>query len=149
MATAPLRLRRKEGRLIAYPVKASTKIYEGDFVVLDSGASPLTASTSSGAVYVGIAAESVDNSAGALGAEQVLVWCSGVFEVPHNSGSAPTLGAEVHVDYETSTQQVRLAAPAGTGRRVLKAGRCVKTGTSVSQVRIDGHALREIVSVNP
>lgn len=146
MATAPLRLRRKEGRLIAYPVKASTKIFEGDFVVLDSGASPVLSTTTAGSRYVGIAAESVDNSTGTFGAEQVLVWCSGVFEVPHNSGSVPTLGAEVYVDVDNSTQQVRAAAP-GSGKRNVKVGRCVRTGTGVSQIRVDQHALAEAVTV--
>lgn len=57
----------KHPGLKSYPVKASTKIYDGALVAVDSNGYALPAADTSGLKVVGVADSTVDNSSGAAG----------------------------------------------------------------------------------
>jgi hypothetical protein len=57
----------KERGLKAYPVKASTKIYDGSLVGVDSNGAALPAANASALRVVGVARGQADNSSGAVG----------------------------------------------------------------------------------
>lgn len=62
----------RTGDVLGYPVKGSTKVYQGGLTVLNAGyAAPGSAAT--GLVAVGRAEETVDNSSGADGAVTIKV----------------------------------------------------------------------------
>jgi hypothetical protein len=63
-----------------YPVAASTKIYAGSLVCVNADGFAVPAADTSGYVFVGVALEQVDNSAGANGAKNLRVRRQGVFE---------------------------------------------------------------------
>jgi hypothetical protein len=113
---------------MSYPVKASTKIYQGSLVVLNAGfAAP--GSTATGLIAVGRAKATVDNSAGADGALFVDVE-EGIYKWVNASGD-PILAANVGaVCYITDDQTVNITA---TGKSV--AGRCVKLETGFAWVK--------------
>ena len=70
----------REGVELDYPVAASTKIYAGSLVCVNADGFAVTAADTSGYVFVGVALEQVDNSAGANGAKNVRIRREGVFE---------------------------------------------------------------------
>lgn len=59
-------------RINIYPVKASTTIYKGDLLAIDSGGG-VTPSAAGGSTDIGVAMEYVDNSSGGLGDKMVAV----------------------------------------------------------------------------
>ena len=70
----------REGVELDYPVAASTKIYAGSLVCVNADGFAVPAADTSGYVFVGVALEQVDNSAGANGAKNLRVRRQGVFE---------------------------------------------------------------------
>ncbi len=66
------------GDIQSYPVKGSTKIYKGQIVSVDSGYL-LRSSDSLGILFVGVAAEEVDNSSGSSGDKMCKVYRKGIF----------------------------------------------------------------------
>lgn len=68
--TAPRLISEKAGVTSTVPVAASTKIFQGALVVMDTGVAK-PGYTAAGLVVLGIAEETVDNSAGADGALSV------------------------------------------------------------------------------
>lgn len=67
----------RRGELASYPVKASTTIYAGSIVcVLNSSGHAQPGSDTANLVFVGIAREKADNSAGAAGDVSVEVDCA-------------------------------------------------------------------------
>lgn len=60
----------KEGRTSTAPVKAATTIHQGALVVMDNGYA-VPGKTGAGLVAIGVAEETVDNSAGSNGAKTV------------------------------------------------------------------------------
>jgi len=77
------------GRRQSYGVAASTTIYKGALVAIDTDGYLIPAADTASIVCVGVADESADNSGGADGDLSVLVWRSGVFAFAAN-GTAPT-----------------------------------------------------------
>ena len=57
----------RNGRAISLPVKAATIIYAGALVAINADGNALPAADTAGLTVVGVATESVDNSAGAAG----------------------------------------------------------------------------------
>jgi hypothetical protein len=78
-ATAKVDSQRKDSDLISYKMGA-VKIYKGTLVVVraDGYAYPARNSTATD-VFIGVAYETVDNSAGAAGDKEVLVQTTGTF----------------------------------------------------------------------
>lgn len=60
-------------RTVSKPVKASTTIYKGGLVAIDSTGYAVPAADTAGHKVIGVALEKIDNSAGASGALNVLV----------------------------------------------------------------------------
>lgn len=71
---------RKDGIEVAYPVAASTKIYAGSQVCINTSGYAVPAADTAGYKFVGVAQEYVDNSAGANGDLTVRVRRKGSFE---------------------------------------------------------------------
>ncbi len=70
----------REGVEVDYPVAAGAKIYAGSLVCVNADGFAVPAADTSGYVFVGVALEQVDNSAGANGAKSLRVRREGVFE---------------------------------------------------------------------
>lgn len=70
----------REGVEVEFPVAASTKIYAGSMVCVNTGGFAVPAADTSGYTFVGVAQEQVDNSSGGDGAKMVRVRRAGVFE---------------------------------------------------------------------
>src|SRR4051812_23173538 len=107
-ATADRDSRRTDGRLKAYPVLGSTRLYKGTLVGvstsfqagyltrLDHGTTDL--------VFLGVTYEGADNSGGSLGAISCRVQKDGEYEFIYNGGDATQslVGREVYaVDDQT------------------------------------------------
>lgn len=108
----------RDGLVMAFPVKAGVKIYAGALVVLDAGyAKPGV--KADGLVFVGRAAQQVDNAGGADGAAQVLVQRKRVFRWKNSAGGGKVAQADVGgaayiADDETVTKTAGGASKAGT-----------------------------------
>lgn len=70
----------REGIEIEFPVAATTKIYAGSLVCVNSSGYAVPAADTSGFKFIGVALSQVDNGTGADGAKSVRVRRSGVFE---------------------------------------------------------------------
>ncbi|MFQ3611271.1 MAG: hypothetical protein SNJ72_07230, partial [Fimbriimonadales bacterium] len=69
----------REGLLMSYAVKANVRIWKGALVCVDSTGFLVPASDTAGLRFVGVAFESVDNTAGANGAVRCRVIKRGSF----------------------------------------------------------------------
>jgi hypothetical protein len=87
----------RQGIELDYPVKASTRIYAGSMVAVDSTGHAVPAANATGYKFVGVAMEQVDNSAGANGAIFIRVRTSGVFDFTATSIAQDNIGAEMYV----------------------------------------------------
>jgi hypothetical protein len=87
----------RQGLEMEYPLKASTRIYAGSMVALDSTGYAVPAANATGHKFVGVALQQVDNSAGANGAVLVRVRTAGVFDFGATSISQANVGADMYV----------------------------------------------------
>lgn len=105
---------RREGAFRHYPVKASTEIFKGSIVVIDSSGYAVPASTATGLVGPGRAEEHVDNSDGANGDKTVRVRRDGAYHyVDAADATAMDRTAIGDPVYATDDQTVTLTS---TGR---------------------------------
>lgn len=85
---------RKQGDEVAYPVLAGQKIYEGSTVLIEASSGyaitndGTTKTISAGDMFVGICAETADNTSGSNGDVEVRVYAKGTFELPFASGDS-------------------------------------------------------------
>ena len=84
-----------EGEIIVLPVAASTKIFAGSFVCVNSGGFVVPGADTSGLVFAGVAREYADNSAGANGAVSVKVQRRGLVKSVTGTISAANIGNKV------------------------------------------------------
>ncbi len=82
----------REGIELDFPVAASIKIYAGSLVCVNADGYAVPAADTSGYIFVGVALEQVDNSAGANGAKSVRIRREGVFEFDAASISQAMVG---------------------------------------------------------
>lgn len=94
---------RKDDDLLAYQVKASTKIYKGSAVSVDSSGYVVPAVGTAKRV-VGVAYETVDNSSGASGALSVRVWRKGSFVFNTSGLTVANIGDKVYVTDDNTVQ---------------------------------------------
>lgn len=97
--SAPYEAARKEGDYVLYSVGASTKIYKGSLLATraDGCVYPVRAPESGQPdVFVGVADETVDNSAGAAAAMGVKTWKKGSFVVAMPGASITNIGSLVY-----------------------------------------------------
>lgn len=124
--------KRRNGDQFSYPAKAATKVYAGSMVVLDAGvAAP--GRTATGLIAVGVAEETVDNSAGAAGDLNVPVR-KGVYRFGNSAAADLIALDDVGVDcYIVDDQTVALTD--GTATRSV-AGKIVDVDSTGVWVRI-------------
>lgn len=87
---------RKDDVVEAYKVKASTKIYKGALVAVDSSGYVVTG-VSTAVRIVGVAYETIDNSSGASGDLSIRVWRTGSFQFNASGMAVTNIGAKVYV----------------------------------------------------
>lgn len=132
----------KPGLVVGYRV-SNTKIFKGALVGLNaSGFIVPMAHSANGLRFVGVANESVDNSAGAAGDRSVNVTKCGSFVMKAASGYTPVLGdigKEVYAntDWEVQTSTAGLSFPVKVG--TIVGLETTSTGGSGVRVRIDNH----------
>lgn len=132
--------------LTNYPVAATTTIYEGTLVAINSSGYLVEATTTSTLKVVGMALESVDNSAGSNGdkycnvQQGVARWVNGA------SITLSSVGALVYVvDNETVTTSAAGSPPiAGTLYHVDSEGCWVYSGLAAP---VDGSALTDFINL--
>lgn len=117
----------------AYGIKASTKILKGALVALDATGYLVNAATATTLVAVGVAAETVDNSAGSSGALNVPVDV-GEFEF-ENSASTDLIGlTEIGKDVYIVDNQTVAKTDGSTTRS--RAGKCINVVGGKPVVRV-------------
>jgi hypothetical protein len=110
---------KKVSGLKSYPVAASTKIYAGALVGLNSGGFAVPASDTAGVRVVGVADAQVDNSAGANGALTVNVDADIVARFPAISITQAMVGQVMYVVDDNTFDDA-------LGTNAIKAGRLVE-----------------------
>ncbi|MEN6521269.1 MAG: hypothetical protein ABFD46_08995 [Armatimonadota bacterium] len=127
--------KRKDGELIAYKM-AAVKIPKGALVNINAAGFATNASDTAGETFVGVAYETVDNSAGAAGDKEIRVETTGtfVFADGGSNGAQTDLGIEFKI---VDNQTVTDAATTNN----IKAGVCVESvDTTNVRIRIDRYA---------
>lgn len=102
----------KEGDIVEYPVAASSKIYNGSLVGINTSGYAVPAADTANFKCAGVAEEQVDNSSGANGAKTVKVRTRGVFKFTATSITQAMVGAAMYVKDDqtfddTSTNSVQ------------------------------------------
>ena len=121
---------RQDGLVLSF-LQGAENIYEGALVAINAAGYAVNAGDDASAVVVGVADETVDNSAGAAGDTSIKVRRSGVFNFVANWSAAQ---ADVNtLVYAVDNQTVDLAA--NTTNDIL-VGRVVEVISS-SKVRVD------------
>lgn len=88
--------KRQDGVILDYPVKASTTIYKGGLLQIETSGdgqgyvSPLSDGTNRR--FVGVAVEGVDNSDGSNGDETVRIYKTGVYQYTKDSAVQTEVG---------------------------------------------------------
>lgn len=125
---------KEEARLVSLPVTASEVIYQGGLCMLTAlgyvaAATPTTATT-----FAGIASETVDNSSGASGAKYVLMFISGLHQMP----IAGITVADVFDDVYAETDNVADSTlTAGATTDAQKAGKVVSLDEGTTNAWVD------------
>ena len=136
-ATADREAKRSEGRLKSYPVAASTTIYKGTLVGLNSSGYLVSMSDTASLKFVGVAYEKCDNSAGSNGTKSCRVEKSGEYEFAYAGGDATQAlgGQEVYAqDNQTVDEDAALTT------NDYKVGSVAEVvSTSKLRVRIDNY----------
>lgn len=100
----------KDGELLNFAVAASTKIEAGKMVSVGADGYAIEAADAASTIVIGVADETVDNSAGADGALSVRVRRGKVFKLK-NSATNPAVQASVGSDiYVEDDETVAVAA---------------------------------------
>lgn len=97
---------RQEGQLIAVK-QAAVKIFKGANVCFNTSGYATKAADTASFKFAGVAMETVDNSAGAAGDEEVRIWREGVFDMNCASATQAWVGQTV---YAVDDNLVALAA---------------------------------------
>jgi len=132
----PYETHEREGLIVAYPVKANTRIWKGALVCVDSTGYLMPASDTANLRFVGVAFESVDNTGGASGEKRCRVIKRGTF-VYNRAGAAYT-----QADLGTTVRAITDNEVAKTSTNNLVVGTVVELldGNRV-RVRIDNHSV--------
>ena len=142
--TTPFETYEKPGLVVSYKL-SNVKIYKGALVAVDATGHliPIAHGTAN-LKFVGVANETIDNSAGAAGDKSVNVTKSGSFVMKAIAGYVPAiadLGKEV---YANTDWEVQIATAGLTNQ--YKVGTIValettSTGAAGVRVRVDNYAL--------
>jgi hypothetical protein len=96
----------KQGSLIGLPVAASTKIEAGKMVAVNATGYLVEASDTASIIVVGVADETIDNSAGANGALTCLVKRAQLFKMKNGTATVTqaSVGSNVYVEDDESVE---------------------------------------------
>lgn len=110
----------REGIEIEVPVAASTKIYAGSLVAVNSAGYAVPGADTAGLRFMGVAMQNVDNSAGSNGDKNVVVRRAGVFDFNGNTLTQASVGTVMYL-YDDET-----IAPASVTTNDIPCGRLVQ-----------------------
>lgn len=130
ITTAKKSLDRQDGEILSFK-QGAEKIPEGALVMVNAAGYAVNATDTAGGVLVGVADETVDNSAGQVGDKSIKVRRTGVFTVVF-AGTATIADVNTLV-YVVDNQTVDLV---GVTTNDVTAGRIVEFLTA-TKVRID------------
>ena len=120
----------------------AVKLVQETLVTLDASAGYVTGAITASRPFIGVAAETVDNSAGSAGDKRIDVWVTGVFYFKTDETAAQTdVGKIAYWDTGSNggNDQCVIADPGVA----MEIGRIVAIeGTTGRWVRIDGYAFR-------
>lgn len=101
-------VRRQEAVILPFPIAATTKIVEGALVNVNAAGYAVNATDTTGERCVGVASQETDNTTGAAGDADAIVWTGGAIDVVSNfSATIANVGDKVYV---VDNQTVDLAA---------------------------------------
>jgi hypothetical protein len=124
VATAEINTAERLGVVTAYPLAAATKIYAGTLVALDASGDALPAADTAGLRVVGLAQQTIDNSAGLAGALKIAVK-KGVFQLNNSAGDAVDANDKGKLCYVEDDNTVSETG----GVNKVKAGRVLEVGS--------------------
>jgi len=118
--TADRETDQKDGILMAYPVKAATKIFKGSLVMLlpAAGYAVPAANTATG-IVIGVAYETIDNTLGADGAVNIRVYRKGIFKFAASSIAITSVGAVMYVVDDQTIDETDPSNSVTAGKLVL------------------------------
>lgn len=114
--TAARDAKRQDGKLLSYKLGAAKTVYKGGLVaVLQSTGYAQAAGDTSGTVVVGVAHETVDNSAGSAGDKSVRVEKTGVYQFSKTGAVITDVSKLVYVsdDQTVSVSATTNSIPCG------------------------------------
>ncbi len=107
-ATAARDVKRADGDLITVPVDDGDTIYAGTLVMVNTAGFAVKGADTASNLFVGVAADTVNNASGADGDKKVAVYTEGTFEFAFSGTAAQAdVGKSV---YAVDNQTVALAA---------------------------------------
>lgn len=142
--TATRDVDRKDGLLLALPVQNGETIYKGSTVVVDTDGyaqtnDGTTVTLANGDIFVGIATETADNSAGADGDVDVVVQTSGHFVLPFSDTlTQASVGSLVYLN--NAQDDAAVTVTSDTGQPQCTIGTIVEfISANSARVRIDNY----------
>lgn len=120
--------KRQEGVLVEAYLAASTKVFKGSNVAVDTSGYAVKAADTASFAFAGVAMETVDNT-GSAGDKYVRLWKEGVFSMNCASATQAWVGQDV---YAVDDNLVALAA---TTTNDVRVGRVVEF-VSATEVRV-------------
>ncbi len=127
--------KRKDGRLVSYPI-AAVKIPKGALVNINASGYATNSTDASGETFAGVAYETVDNSTGNAGDLSIRVETGGTFVFVDGGGN----GAQTDVGIEFKIVDNQTVTDAATTNNI-KAGIAVESISSTQvRIRIDRYA---------
>lgn len=123
-------VRRQPGEVLSFKVEEATKIFEGALVSVNAAGYLVNATDAANDLFIGVADETIDNTAGADGALECKVRIGGVIDLAYGgTATIANLGDPV---YAVDNQTVDLA---GVTTNDVLVGRVVEF-VSASKVRV-------------
>lgn len=99
--TAPAQIDRKDENISKLPM-AVQKIYDGALVKINAAGYLANCAAEAGAVFAGVALQTVDNSAGSAGTLSMRVYKAGVFKLPLAGAAVTDVGSAVYATDENT-----------------------------------------------
>jgi len=131
----PYETHEREGLIVAYPVKANTRIWKGALVCVDNTGYLVPASDTANLRFVGVAFESVDNTGGASGAKRCRVVKRGTFVYNR-------IGSFTQADIGTTARAITDNEVAKTSTNNIVVGTVVELlDDNRVRIRIDNHTV--------
>lgn len=118
------------GHAITLPVDGGSTIYSGSLVSVNSSGYAVVAGDTASTVFMGVAADTVDNSAGSDGDKNIMVYVRGTFEM-YFAGTA----TQATVGQAATVSDGQTVAVAATTTNDIAAGKVVEF-IDASTVRI-------------